>query len=333
MNDGYPQRDNQNGGYQRNNTYQRNGGGNGGGYNRGGGFQKGGGGWQGRNQNGQGGNKGFQQREWTEEELRDAHLSPAVVLSGNDNVPDNVMLMIERLVKAMEDKNISIRCGALRGVDQVVVRSAKKPELHIPFRGFDQIENPASYYTTTYCQAVAKKFMPDLESLPKGIVSFYAKNPRLIGGKNLDKLAQLVIVWSEDGCQIPSETGARSGMAGHLVKLACSVGIPVINLQRADAEQRVMHFLSNLYVEPQQAHQQVHHQAAHSGDSNPGTYHGPRPGTPGGVAEPAAGNPEPARNDGHLGNHGGGATQPSGQFHGNPGGYPAGGGNPGFGGY
>ena len=252
--------------------------GGGGGYkgNGGGGYGGGGGGGYKGGGGGGGGNR-FQQKPktWTEDELRNAHFGVSVVMMGNENFPPDITNLVERIVRSLESKNVIIRAAPIRGLSKHIQSVIKNPELHIPFKNFDTIENPASYYTTEYCTALAKRFFPDMEKLPMVIKAIYSANPRLVFGKNLDRPVQLAIIWSDDGCQQPSEITLRSGFAGHVLKLCASAGIPVINMQKPDAEQRVMQFLESLYVEKQQAHTPPNAQEAiHSPNSNPGTYRG-----------------------------------------------------------
>lgn len=262
--------DNQNNGYQQ--RPQNN---NGGGYrsNGGGGYQGNGGGYKG----GGGGGNRFQQqkKEWTQEELQNAHFPVSVVVMGNENFPPDVVNKLERVIRSLEERKLTIRAAPIRGLSKVVQETTAKPELHIPFKNFDNIENPASYFTTDYCSALARRFLPDLDKLPMVIKAIYSSLPRLVFGKNLDKPVQLAIIWSEDGCQNPAEITMRSGFAGLVLKLCASSGIPVINLQHPDAEQRVMRFLENLYVEQKQAYaERSSGETTHSASSNPGTYIG-----------------------------------------------------------
>lgn len=232
------------GGYSRNNYSQGNSSGyqnrnNSGGYNKpqGGGYQK------------QGGNKpGFQKREYSPEELKNLKIAITCVVTGNENFQDQVALSVGRIVKALEQKNVIVRTGGLNGIDLVVLDNARAAELHLPFKNYNKMEAP-SQYSSEPCLEIARRFMPDLESLPNVPKATFAKNPRLVLGRYLTAPAQLVIVWSEDGCENPQEVTSRSGMAGHVAKIAAGSGIRVINLQRPDAEARVMKFIESIYVE------------------------------------------------------------------------------------
>lgn len=231
--------------------YQNRSGGYGGGGNRpsggGGGYNRGGGGG-GNFGSGANGKPGFQKKEYTPEELKNLKLPVTCVITGNDGMSDQIALMVGRIVKAMESKNVIIRTGGLNGIDQVVLDHTRQAELHLPFRNFNKMEAP-SQYSSEPCLELARRYMPELDTLPNVPKATFAKNPRLILGRYLTAPAQLVIVWSEDGCEHPREATSRSGIAGHVVKLAAATGIRIINLQRPDAEIRAMKFVENIYVE------------------------------------------------------------------------------------
>lgn len=240
-NNGYENKNS--GGYQNKGGYSGNGGG-------GGGFNRGGGGNSYANKSGYGGSgkPTFQKKEYTPEELKNIKVPITCVITGNDNFPDNIALLVSRLIPAIENKGIVIRTGGLGGIDQVVMATTREAELHIPFKGFNKLE-AASQYNSEPCTEIARRFMPELDTLPNVPKATFAKNPRLILGRYLTTPAQLVIIWSEDGCEIPNAVNSRSGIAGHVAKIACGSGIRVINLQRPDAEVRINNFLESIYVE------------------------------------------------------------------------------------
>lgn len=225
---------------QGNSSGYQNRGNSGGGYNRpqgGNSYQKQG-----------GGKPAFQKREYTPEELKNLKITITCVVTGNENFPNQIALATSRIVKALEQKNIIVRTGGLNGIDMVVLENARAAELHLPFKNYNKMEAP-SQYSSEPCLEIARRFMPELETLPNVPKATFAKNPRLILGRYLTAPAQLVIIWSEDGCEHPQEVTSRSGIAGHVAKIAAGSGVRVINLQRPDAEARVMKFIESIYVE------------------------------------------------------------------------------------
>lgn len=243
---GQPYKDNQN-------SY-----GGGGGYNKGGnsygggGYNKGGYGGNngGYNKSNYGGKSTFQRREYTEEDIRNAKFPMAVVISGNENLPEQPAMIIARIVPLFEKLGFTIRSGGLNGTDEMVEKVASKTELHLPFKGFNKKES-TSQFSNEICKEFARRVDPNIDDLSKVPKAILEKNPRLLFGRYLTAPVQLAIVWSPDGCERYHETTPRSGNAGHIVKLATSSGIPVINLNRPDAEQRIMAYLESFNVQQQ----------------------------------------------------------------------------------
>lgn len=256
------QRNNGGGGYNRNNNGGNNGGGRGG-------YGKSGGG---------GGRGGWVPPEYTPDQIAAAYVPLSVAFLGNEKLNDTIVGRIIKVLKMFEAKKFAIRTGAERGVPRVIIDNAMAPELHLPFKKFDGIENPASYYTDALCEEIARKMKQDIDTAPDVVKAIYAKNPRVIFGKNLKQPVSVLIIWTEDGCENPSDVTNQSGIGGHALKLAAAAGIPVINLQNADAESRVEHYLRTLYVEAQQGNRPQNTDRPRSNDaangSNAGNYSG-----------------------------------------------------------
>lgn len=82
--------------------------------------------------------------------------------------------MVGRIVKAMESKNVVVRTGGLNGIDQVVMDNAREAELHIPFRNFNKLE-AASQYSNEPCLELARRYLPELDTLPNVPKATFAK--------------------------------------------------------------------------------------------------------------------------------------------------------------
>lgn len=246
-------------GYNRSGSGGGYGSGSSGGYgnNRGGGYNRGGSGFRGGNNGG--GKPAFQPRQYTEEDLKNARYPKTVVISGNEHINDQIALTVGELARAFHEKDFVIRTGGLNGVDDVAERAVPRAELHLPFKGFNRKESE-SQYTSEICAELARRQQPDLDTMQKVPKAILAKNPRLVFGRFLNAPAQLVIVWSEDGCEHPREVTSRSGNAGHIVKLAFAAGIRVINIQRPDGKQRALSYLESFNV--QEPAKQVQHPTA-----------------------------------------------------------------------
>lgn len=236
--------------YEQNNYQQRQGGYNGGSYqsnkpsyNQGGNYQRNNYGgqnkpsWQGGNKSG-----GFQRKELTPEELKEIKLYIPFAITGNTNANEHVVGAVARVVRMLEAKNWTTRTGGMDGIDDVAEKASHKPELHIPWKGFNQKQNFASSFNTQEAIEFARRFQPNFDTLKPAHQGFLAKNVRLLLGKDLKSRVACLIIWSEDGAELPSERSSKTGAAGHLIALAYELNIPVFNLGKPGTESRIEAF-------------------------------------------------------------------------------------------
>lgn len=217
------------------------------------------GGNAGFNNNSGGNNKFYQKgnyqksnfRRQEEEDVGEPKLYKTYVGTGNKEAPPEVLSLIKRLTRELEEFGFVLRTGGLEGPEEAFEVSAKNMELHLPWRGFN---NKESKFTFTPKQAlgIAKMFHPTFESLKPAIQTIIAKNVRLVMGKDLKSPTMFVICWSEDGVEKSSDKTSKTGNVGFVVSIACAMHIPVFNLANPDAEKRLKQYLGLPYVENQE---------------------------------------------------------------------------------
>lgn len=192
-----------------------------------------------------GGKPTFQRKVWTPEELANVKLYKSVVITGNDNPPPVVQQVLQRLIPELENRNYVIRSGGMKGVENIVEELARNIEVHLPWKGFDGKDSKFTF-TTDEAKEFAKRYHPAYDQAKPVIQTFCAKNVRLMLGKDLKSPTQMLIIWSEDGVEHARERTAKTGLTGVAVSIATEIHIPVFNLQRPDAEQRIMAYLSGV---------------------------------------------------------------------------------------
>lgn len=230
-----------NGGYQNNRNnqnYQNNQGGQGGG-NRPWGSGGGQSGFQKKPWNG-GGGGGFQKRP----EDTDMTLYKPYACTANDDAPQEIKDKFVEIVKMLENNGYTLRTGGMEGVEEIVENSVTKKEVHLPWRDFGGKQSRFTF-NTDRAYAIAKKYHPTFDGLSKGVKCFLAKNARLILGNNMTSPALFLLTWTEDGATSSRDRTARTGFAGHPIAIAAGIGIPVINLARSDAEQKLNMLITN----------------------------------------------------------------------------------------
>lgn len=170
-------------------------------------------------------------------------LPKMAVFSGNQNPPEQLRETVRRLGQLLTEHGFTIRTGCMDGMEKMVMETLPSVELHIPWKGFNQIQQAHSTFNTDEVKEFTKRYLPDWGTIKEVIQAFYCKDTRLVLGKNLKEPAQVSIIWSEDGIESPAVRTSRSGHAGMIATLSRAMSIPVFNLNNPDAETRLRQFL------------------------------------------------------------------------------------------
>lgn len=237
QNSGYQNNQNNGGNYQR----QGSGGGQGGGGYQGGQRQ---GGYQGGQSSG--GGKGFQRNGPVP-----THAYFPLAIVGNENPPPKVVEDLKTLITRFNEAGFTLRSRGVTDFDEYVEAARPKyHELHLPWREFETKTMPGVKKTSPFTfhheriEAMAIMLQPEYESLKPGIRKIVASQLRPVLGKAGDSLAQALVVYTDDGAQCTSEVNSRTtGRAALAIMAATRFNIPVYNLARPDALQRLFdHF-------------------------------------------------------------------------------------------
>lgn len=183
-----------------------------------------------------------------EEDLTNYKIYKPYVGTGNMNPPQEIVSQIKRLTNELETFGFTVRTGGTAGVEEVFEASAKDIELHLPFNNYNGKQSKFSFINKR-AYAVAKLFHPTYDTLPDKVTIFLAKNARLVMGKDLTSPALFMLCWSDDGCESTAAKTAKTGNVGHAISIACALHIPVFNLGKPDAEERLKQHLGIPYVQ------------------------------------------------------------------------------------
>ncbi|MCK9516989.1 MAG: hypothetical protein M0Q87_13270 [Ottowia sp.] len=209
-----------------------------GGYNggSGGGFYKGGGGYN----KGSFKKGGFKKRE---EDEGPVALYKPYVGSGNPDTPPHILQKMEDLARELELHGYTLRAGGLDGPETAFENGTSNlKEIHLPWKGFNNKDSPFTF-TSNRAKEIASQYHNAYKGLKPAIQTILAKNVRVVTGKDLKSPALFAIVWSEDGAESNREKSMKTGNVGHLIAIADSMRIPIFNLGKSDAEERLRRYL------------------------------------------------------------------------------------------
>lgn len=179
------------------------------------------------------------------------------VITGNKETPSNVISRMCQLVHELESFSYTLRTGGLEGPDEAVENAVKDRslfELYLPWKGFNNKESTNAFNTERSLE-IAKMFHPTFDGLKFQIQGFLAKNARMVLGKDMRSPVMFVLLWSEDAAEKDREKTAKTGNVGHIISIASAMHIPVFNMQRPDAEQRLKQYLELISTPNNQGNQ------------------------------------------------------------------------------
>lgn len=157
----------------------------------------------------------------------------------NQDAPDEIKSVCEKLARVLVENGYTIRTSGGKGGEEAFEKGAgDKVEVYIPWKGFDQKQ---SQFCKTKDEAkdVVRQFSPSFESLSKGVQTIIASKAHVILGKDLNSPIRFLVVWSLDGAETKKECTAKTGFVSTPIKIAESIQIPVFNLKRSDALERI----------------------------------------------------------------------------------------------
>lgn len=165
---------------------------------------------------------------------------------GSRKTPPDVLSDMTRIAGALETLGFTLRSGGADGADLAFERGVTDPamkEIFLPWAGFNGSDSKLFAQTQAQIDAsmaLAAKHHPAWDMLSarasgadpvaarkaRAAMKLHARNGSQILGLNLDSPVRFVICWTEDG-------GATGG-TGQAIRLAESLGIPVLNLYDPD---------------------------------------------------------------------------------------------------
>lgn len=100
-------------------------------------------------------------------------------------------------------------------------------------------DNPA--YNVAY--RIAEYTHPAWRWLPDWMKELHTRNVFQVLGSRAAEPTEFMVCWTPDGAERGSETSKKTGGTGTAIRIADAFGVPVFNLQREDAIQRLEEYL------------------------------------------------------------------------------------------
>lgn len=162
---------------------------------------------------------------------------------GSRKTPVEELRRMKLVAERLALRGYTLRSGAAEGADAAFESGAgEKKEIFLPWAGFN---GNASTFQEPAREAigVAKAVHPAWDKLSEAARKLQARNSHQILGPDLRTPADFVVCWTPDGCESESARTRDTGGTGQAIALASRWGIPVFNLARKDALERLKQLL------------------------------------------------------------------------------------------
>lgn len=163
-------------------------------------------------------------------------LPPVIVaVIGAREAPHEVCQFTAHFVRRLaadDTYDFYFRGGGAKGMDDAgMYGGGLRHVLYLPKPGHRGLQ---SKYDTPTPEAyeVASRFHPAWNRLEPFHQALMARNVHVILGQSLNKPCNIVLCWTEDGCEHASTRTSRTGGTGHAIAVASAWNIPIVNIKR-----------------------------------------------------------------------------------------------------
>ncbi|WP_205617365.1 A1S_2505 family phage non-structural protein [Pelomicrobium methylotrophicum] len=164
--------------------------------------------------------------------------SMAYAGGGARHAPLPVLRRMTRIAQRLEARGYVLRTGGGNDTDSAFEAGCAKKEVFLPWPGFNG-RTSAFDSVSEEALAVASAAHPAFRRLTAEARLLAGRESHRILGADLRTPADFLVCWTPDGAQSEAEIGRETGEAALAIALADRWAVPVFNLARADALERL----------------------------------------------------------------------------------------------
>ena len=160
---------------------------------------------------------------------------------GSRQTPPAVLDKMRKIAARLAARGYILRSGAAEGADSAFeAGSGEQKEIYLPWKGFGGSASQLfDLQTRQDAKGIAASLHPAWEHLKEPVRRLHTRNVFQVLGADLQTPSRFVICWTPDGAQSEQERSSKTGGTGTAIALAAQRGVPVINLARPDAMDRL----------------------------------------------------------------------------------------------
>ena len=170
----------------------------------------------------------------------------AYVGIGDAKTPPEVLQKMSSLAATLASKGWTVRhTGNNEGPDIAFEQAGGPAEAYIAWKGFNNRQSEFIPPKAVHPEVITimKQYMPTFDNVKPGVHKIIARGVYAVIGKDLRSPARFLVCWSPDGAESAAEKTSKTGFMGMPIALASNLRIPVFNLQKPDAMERLMQFV------------------------------------------------------------------------------------------
>jgi len=171
---------------------------------------------------------------------------------GSERVPYDKLIAMTSISTRLANQGFQLRTGSARSGAEKAFRMGMVNF----YKDHPQIRSQKMVlydyeHITPFNINIAKRFFYNWDNLDLDLQMYYAWSVLVVLGPNGMYPSDLVICWTPNGAESEAHCNRRSGKAGFCIKVAREIHIPVINLKRENAMEKLEKTLHTIEKENQ----------------------------------------------------------------------------------
>ncbi|CAN7773613.1 hypothetical protein LJR290_007663 [Variovorax sp. LjRoot290] len=170
---------------------------------------------------------------------------------GSRSTPPKGLQRLRDLAAMLAREGYELRSGGANGADLACEEGCDvaggTKAIWLPWPGFqNRRPNPeeSTFLPAPKAFEMAALLHPRWAMLTRGPRALHARNCHQLLGHSLEEPSEFVLCWTADGAESASDVNSKTGGTGTAIRLASEREVPVFNLTRDRAEERLLSFLA-----------------------------------------------------------------------------------------
>jgi hypothetical protein len=166
---------------------------------------------------------------------------------GSRTTPPEILRRMSKIANRLEERGYTLRSGGANGADTAFDEGCSRKQIFLPWTGFN--DRRSSFHSISEgALGVAAAVHPAFNKLSPAAKKLMARNTYQVLGDDIRSPSDFIVCWTPDGAENESQRSRSTGGTGQAIALANRWNIPIFNLARPDALDRLAGELRNATV-------------------------------------------------------------------------------------